>query len=182
MPIRPIQPGASELRTGTGDAYSTPDSRHHAKGIRLMHQARTVATLHVAATAAPAVRHQLPSGLTANGPGSFPAVPDGTATRRRSPRYPVERLGRDPDAYYMIGVEHRIPEPTPEARAKCVERPAGRGLQSKSRRNRNVGAGRADQEDATRRSGGAERRRQPLCASNGGLAQKLRFWYERQAS
>ena len=36
-------------------------------------------------------------------------------------RYAVELLGHDPDAYYMIGVEHRIPEPTPEARAKCVE-------------------------------------------------------------
>ena len=36
-------------------------------------------------------------------------------------RYAVELLGHDPDAYYMIGVEHRIPEPTPEAKAKCVE-------------------------------------------------------------
>ena len=33
----------------------------------------------------------------------------------------VEFVGHDPDAYYMIGVEHRIPEPTPEARAKCVQ-------------------------------------------------------------
>ena len=33
----------------------------------------------------------------------------------------VELLGHDPDAYYMIGVEHRIPEPTPEAKAKCVD-------------------------------------------------------------
>ena len=30
-------------------------------------------------------------------------------------------MGHDPDAYYMIGVEHRISEPTPEARSKCVE-------------------------------------------------------------
>ncbi len=27
----------------------------------------------------------------------------------------------DPDTYYMIVVEHRLPEPTPEARSKCVE-------------------------------------------------------------
>ena len=38
-----------------------------------------------------------------------------------STRHAVEILGHDPDTYYMIGVEHRIPEPTPEARAKCVE-------------------------------------------------------------
>ena len=36
-------------------------------------------------------------------------------------RQAVELLGHDPDTYYMIGVEHRIPEPSPEARAKCVE-------------------------------------------------------------
>lgn len=36
-------------------------------------------------------------------------------------RYAVELLDHNPDAYYMIGVEHRIPEPTPEARAKCVD-------------------------------------------------------------
>ena len=36
-------------------------------------------------------------------------------------RHAVELLGHDPDAYYMIGVEHRIPEPTPEARAECIE-------------------------------------------------------------
>ncbi len=36
-------------------------------------------------------------------------------------RYAVELLGHDPDTYYMIGVEHRIPEPTPEAGAKCVD-------------------------------------------------------------
>ena len=33
----------------------------------------------------------------------------------------MEITGHDPDAYYMIGVEHRIPEPTPQAWAKCVE-------------------------------------------------------------
>ena len=37
-------------------------------------------------------------------------------------RQVVEFVGHDPDAYYMIGVEHRIPEPPPQARAKCVER------------------------------------------------------------
>ena len=36
-------------------------------------------------------------------------------------RYAVELLGHDPDAYYMIGVEHRIPKPTPEASAKCTD-------------------------------------------------------------
>ena len=38
-----------------------------------------------------------------------------------STRHAVEILGHDPDTYYMIGVEHRIPEPTPAARAKCVD-------------------------------------------------------------
>ena len=33
----------------------------------------------------------------------------------------VEFMGHDPDAYYMIGVEHRILEPTSEATSKCVE-------------------------------------------------------------
>ena len=36
-------------------------------------------------------------------------------------RHAVEFAGHDPDAYYMIAVEHRIPEPTPEAKAKCIE-------------------------------------------------------------
>ena len=36
-------------------------------------------------------------------------------------RYAVELLGHDPDAYYMIGVEHRITEPTLEAMDKCVD-------------------------------------------------------------
>ena len=36
-------------------------------------------------------------------------------------RHAVKLLGHDPDAYYMMGVEHRIPEPTTEARAKCVD-------------------------------------------------------------
>ena len=36
-------------------------------------------------------------------------------------RHAVKLAGHDPDAYYMIGVEHRIPEPTPEARDKCVD-------------------------------------------------------------
>ena len=32
----------------------------------------------------------------------------------------VEITGHDPDTYYMIGAEHRIPEPTPEARSRCI--------------------------------------------------------------
>ena len=40
----------------------------------------------------------------------------------------LEFVDHDPDTYYMIGVEHRIPEPTPEARAKCVERLPGNGF------------------------------------------------------
>ncbi len=36
-------------------------------------------------------------------------------------RHTVAFMGHDPDAYYMIGVEHRIPEPTPEAKARCVQ-------------------------------------------------------------
>ena len=33
----------------------------------------------------------------------------------------VEITGHNPDTYYMIGAEHRIPEPTPYTKAKCVE-------------------------------------------------------------
>ena len=47
-------------------------------------------------------------------------------------RHAVELLGHDPDAYYMIGVEHRIPEPTPEAMAKCVGRLLDAGFSPES--------------------------------------------------
>ena len=33
----------------------------------------------------------------------------------------VENTGHNPDTYYMIGAEHRIPEPTPEAREECID-------------------------------------------------------------
>lgn len=44
-------------------------------------------------------------------------------------RHAVELLDHDPDAYYMIGVEHRIPEPTPGRRpsapTSCWTRASG---------------------------------------------------------
>ena len=51
-------------------------------------------------------------------------VPPNEAVRALASLHPPRRriVGHDPDAYHMIGVEHRIPEPTPEARAKCVQR------------------------------------------------------------
>lgn len=47
-------------------------------------------------------------------------------------RYAVELLGHDPDTYYMIGVEHRMAEPTPEVNAKSVDvlLDAGFGLET----------------------------------------------------
>ena len=33
----------------------------------------------------------------------------------------VEHAGHNPDAYYMIGAEYRIPEPTPEELEKCAD-------------------------------------------------------------
>ena len=55
----------------------------------------------------------------------------------------VEFVGHDPDTYYMIGVEHRIPEPTPEARAKCVEQLLEAGFSQEAVGNRVDNAGRA---------------------------------------
>jgi hypothetical protein len=75
----------------------------------------------------------MPRNCCSSGAASAPGWLDGKQARflsRRTrqyghtpafTRYAVELLGHDPDAYYMIGVEHRIPEPTPEARAKCVD-------------------------------------------------------------
>ena len=33
----------------------------------------------------------------------------------------VERLGNNPDTYYMIGADYRIPEPSEEAKAQCIQ-------------------------------------------------------------
>ena len=33
----------------------------------------------------------------------------------------VEISGHDPVTHYMIGAEHLIPEPTPEARRRCID-------------------------------------------------------------
>ena len=33
----------------------------------------------------------------------------------------VERLGNNPDTYYMIGPDYRIPEPSEEEKAQCIE-------------------------------------------------------------
>ena len=33
----------------------------------------------------------------------------------------VERLGNNPDTYYMIGADYRIPEPSEEQKAQCIE-------------------------------------------------------------
>ena len=33
----------------------------------------------------------------------------------------VERLGNNPDTYYIIGPDYRIPEPSEEAKAQCIE-------------------------------------------------------------
>ncbi len=80
-------------------------------------------------------------------------------------RYAVKLLGHNPDAYYMIGVEHRIPEPTPEAMAKCVGSLLEAGFSPEAIETAMAvlgvpGAG------AIRRSGSGEKRRQPLAASN----------------
>ena len=33
----------------------------------------------------------------------------------------VEHLGHDPDTYYMIGADYRIPEPSAEERTHCIQ-------------------------------------------------------------
>ena len=33
----------------------------------------------------------------------------------------VEHLGNDPDTYYMIGPDYRIPEPSQEEKAQCIQ-------------------------------------------------------------
>ena len=33
----------------------------------------------------------------------------------------VERLGNNPDTYYMIGADYRIPEPSKEAKEQCIQ-------------------------------------------------------------
>ena len=33
----------------------------------------------------------------------------------------VERLGNNPDTYYMIGADYRIPEPSKEAKDQCIQ-------------------------------------------------------------
>ena len=54
----------------------------------------------------------------------------------------MEITGHDPDTYYMIGTEHRIPEPTPEVRNECVQGLLGASF-SQKRRSRVGNAGRA---------------------------------------
>ena len=33
----------------------------------------------------------------------------------------IEHLGHDPDTYYMIGADYRIPEPSKEAKDQCIQ-------------------------------------------------------------
>ena len=36
-------------------------------------------------------------------------------------RKALEHLGVDPDTYYMIGPDYRIPEPSEEGKARCIQ-------------------------------------------------------------
>ena len=55
----------------------------------------------------------------------------------------VEHLGNDPDTYYIIGPDYRIPEPSEEEKTQCIRSIAAKGSPTTEHRERLVDAGRA---------------------------------------
>ena len=55
----------------------------------------------------------------------------------------VERLGNNPDTYYMIGADYRIPEPSEGAKDQCIQALQQIGFTNDRNRKRLVDVGRA---------------------------------------
>ena len=59
--------------------------------------------------------------LTGNGARSLPRRLRKEAFSPASTRNVLEHLGNDPDTYYNIGPDYRIPEPSEEGKAHCIQ-------------------------------------------------------------
>ena len=58
--------------------------------------------------------------LTGNGARTLSRRPRHHEFSSAFTRNVVEYLGNDPDTYYIIGADYRIPEPSEEDRTRCV--------------------------------------------------------------